>query len=76
MVKSMNREPYGEKCKCGHYESEHVKKLKEIEHPALAQAKTMYGLLPLSESKIQYKNCKVCSCNLFIPEKKGWGFFK
>ena len=66
----MNRGPHGEKYTYGHYENEHVKKLKKIEHPALAQAKTMYGLLPLSESKIQYKNCKVYSCNRFTPEKR------
>ena len=72
----MNREPYGEKYKCGHYESEHVKKLKEFEHPALAQAKTMYGLLPLTESKIQYKKCKVCSCEQFSPQKRKWRLWK
>ena len=72
----MNREPYGKKCTCGHYESEHVKKLTETEHPALAQAKTMYGLLPMTESKILYKNCKVCSCTMFTSEKRGWEFFK
>ena len=73
----MNRKPYGKKCRCGHYESEHVKKMNEFEHTALAQAKTMYGLLPLMKSNIEYKNCKICSiCNRFDSEKKGWGFWK
>ena len=72
----MNRKSYGKRCKCGHYESEHVKKMSEMEHPALLQAKTMYGILPWMESKIKYKNCQVCECDIFVPEKKGWSLWK
>jgi len=72
----MNREHYGKKCKCGHHESEHDRKMSEMEHPALLQAKTMYGILPQMESKIKYKNCKACTCDGFAPEKKGWNIWK
>ena len=70
----MNRKPFGKKCECSHYESEHVAGEVKYENPAAVQFKTMFGLLPLLESKLERKNCKICDCKKFCSKKKGWGF--
>ncbi len=66
----MNREPYGKKCKCSHFESDHEKEMNKMEHPAITHARTMYGILPLLESKIKYKNCNACACKKFESIKR------
>ncbi len=72
----MNRNPFGEKCKCNHYESKHFTRDVKYENPTTIQFKTMFGLLPLLESKLERKNCKICNCEKFNSKKKGWVFDK
>ena len=70
----MNREPYGKKCKCGHHESDHIAKMNKMEDPSFVHAKTLFGLLPSMDSKLERNDCKVCECGKFDTGKKGWGF--
>ena len=70
----MNRDPFGEKCKCGHFESEHIAGEMRYDDVSITQLKSMYGLLPSLESKVERKDCKVCGCKKFDSKKKGWGF--
>ena len=67
----MNREPFGKKCGCSHFESEHVTGEIKYENPSVVQFKTMFGLLPLLESNLKRKNCKICNCTEFNSKKKG-----
>ena len=68
-IYELNREPFGEKCKCNHYESEHasVKKRNSIE--ALTQDYAY--LIPPAEIPSQFTRgkCKICTCNEFLPKK-------
>lgn len=70
----MNRKPFGKKCECNHHESEHFAREIKYENITSIQVKTMFGLLPLLESKIERKNCKICNCKEFNSEKRGWSF--
>ncbi len=70
----MNPKPYGKKCQCGHHESEHVAKMKKLDEPSVLQAKSMYGVLPLTASNLERGVCKVCPCVKFNTGKKNWGF--
>ncbi len=70
----MSLKPYGKKCKCSHFESEHVPGEIKYEDPSAVQSKTFYGLMPLLESKSERKDCKICECVKFNPEKKWWEF--
>ena len=72
----MNRKPFGKKCQCTHYESEHLAGEIKYENLTSVQVKTMFGLLPLLESKLERTNCKICDCKEFNSEKKGWDFTK
>ena len=70
----MNRKPFGGKCECTHYESEHFAGPVKYESPSTVQVKTMFGLLPLLESKTERKNCKICNCKEFNSKKERMGF--
>ena len=71
----MNYEPFGEKCKCGHHESQHRGEMK-YKDMSMVHAKTMFGVLPYMESMSNRTNCKLCKCVGFIPDKKTRGFWK
>ena len=74
MWDKMNREPFGKKCKCDHFESEHIAADMKYDDVSVVQLKTLYGLLPSLESKLERMNCKICDCKKFNSKKKGWGF--
>lgn len=70
----MNREPYGKKCKCGHFESEHVAQKSTTQSPKIQQDLGFLLPHPQAFAEIIRTNCKGCNCKIFEPEKKGWRF--
>ena len=68
----MNREPFGEKCECSHFESEHV----PIKHVNSIPGPHDLGVfLPHPPDMHQKRgNCKLCDCINFKVKKKGWVF--
>ena len=72
----MNREPFGKKCKCNHYESEHNLQKQDFSKPSGIEMGILFTHPPgLIKGPVR-TNCKICHCDKFESEKKGWGFYK
>ena len=72
----MNPKSYGKKCKCGHFESDHVSLNKNFYEPnAIPEMRIFFHPPPTIDNPKTIK-CKGCTCNHFSPEKKDWKFWK
>ena len=60
----MNRKPFGKKCKCGHFESDHVALKQHISIPGPHDLGILLPHPPDLHSK--RGNCKICKCNVFV----------
>lgn len=60
----MNRESFGKKCKCGHFESDHIALKQHISIPGPHDLGVFLPHPPDLYSK--RGNCKVCGCNIFV----------
>lgn len=70
----MNRKPFGEKCKCNHFESEHnVEKI----NSRMPQNPIKMGYLQSHPdiSVVRRTSCKVCGCQMFQTTKRKWNFW-
>ena len=68
----MKTRSFGKKCKCGHHESEHVNENKKFYEPNRSPEMDYFmSPPPIIENPKQIK-CKVCSCETFSSEKKGF----
>ena len=69
----MNRK-FGKKCKCGHYESEHVTSTPEsnpvMNYDAKPAGNLPMGLLPTIHYDTMRDGCKICDCKKFKSERK------
>ena len=70
----MNRETYGNKCMCGHFESEHVPPKQNFSLPNVIPETGHIFMHPPDFGKSKREKCKACNCELYNPEKKGWRF--
>ena len=66
----MNRNSYGKKCKCGHFEGEHQSKKKSSSIESVTQDYAY--IIPPAEFPSEFIRgpCRICNCNMFNPEKK------
>ena len=72
----MNPKSYGKKCKCGHFESDHVNLNKKFYEPnASPETRIFFNPPPTIDNPKNIK-CRGCACNHFSPEKQGWKFWK
>ena len=72
----MNPKTYSKKCKCGHFESEHVNLNKNFYEPnAIPETRIFFHPPPTIDNPKTIK-CKGCTCDKFSPEKKDWKFWK
>lgn len=72
----MNPKSYGRRCKCGHFESDHVNLNKNFYEPnAIPETRIHFTPPPTIDNPKTIK-CRVCSCDYFSPEKKKWEFWK
>ena len=68
----MKSKTYGKKCKCGHFESEHVNLNKKFYEPnTIPETRIFFHPSPTIDNPKQIR-CKVCSCDKFSSEKKGF----
>ena len=72
----MNRSSYGKKCKCGHFESDHVNKNNKFYEPNEVPEMRIYFTPPPTIDNPKNIQCKGCNCMLFSPEKRNWKFWK
>jgi hypothetical protein len=70
----INPKSYGKKCKCGHFESDHVNLNKKFYEPNAIPEMGMYmHPAPKIENPRTIK-CRGCTCDKFSPEKKAGCF--
>jgi len=66
----MNREPYGRKCKCGHFESEHVARPDDFSLPYVIPEMGAAFTHPPDLLDFKRKTCKICDCEQYHPQKR------
>ncbi len=68
----MNTKSYGKKCKCGHFESDHVDVNKKFYEPNVIPEMGLFlhHLHAMDNPKTVKSNG--CTCDKFSSEKKGW----
>ena len=62
---------FGKKCICGHFESAHVNENKKFYEPNAPELGYLMHPPPTIENPKKIR-CKVCACETFSPEKKGF----
>ena len=74
----MNRR-FGKKCKCGHYESQHVPSTSNtnaaMRYDTKPGGNLPMGLLPTIHYDTMRDKCKICDCKKFEGEKRWKGIF-
>lgn len=71
----MNREPFGKKCNCSHYESEHNLQKHDYSEPkAIPEMGILFTHPPGMVKEPVRSSCKICDCKKFDSKKKGCGF--
>ncbi len=75
----MKTSQFGNKCECGHFESEHAPQDKKSANSVIRYQMEPRGYLPMGMAPtISYDprrgKCKICDCKLF-KSKKRWGLF-
>ncbi|QMU53433.1 MAG: hypothetical protein GKS07_08055 [Nitrosopumilus sp.] len=72
----MNPKSYGKKCKCGHFESDHVKLNKKFYEPnAIPEMGLYMHPAPRIDNPKTIK-CRGCTCDKFSPDKKSRIFWR
>jgi len=71
----MNREPFGEKCKCGHLESQHSSTKPKLKIPNNPLDLGMFFPHP-KISAVKRTSCKLCDCKAFAAEKTDRDFWR
>ena len=71
----MNREPFGEKCFCGHLESQHFATKPSFKIPDIPLDIGMYFPHP-NISVVKRTSCKLCNCNQFDSKEKNSNFWR
>ena len=66
----MNRKPYGRKCKCDHFESEHVARTDDFFLPHVVPEMENVFTHPLDLRDSKRKKCKACDCEQYLPQKR------
>ncbi len=63
---------FGKKCKCGHFESDHINENKNFYEPNRSPEMDYFMSPPPIIENPKRIRCKICLCDKFIPEKKGF----
>ena len=72
----MSQKSYGKKCKCGHFESEHVNLNKKFYEPNSIPEMGYFLSPPPTMDNPKTIKCRACECDRFSPEKKRGRFWK
>jgi hypothetical protein len=71
----MNREPFGEKCTCGHLESQHNSSKPTFKIPSNPVEIGFYFPHP-NISNVKRTSCKLCDCKEFGTNKTDRSFWR
>ena len=66
----MNLESYGKKCKCGHFESEHIIQNNKFYEPNAIPEMGIYLPSPPTFGNPKQIKCRGCTCDKFSPKKR------
>jgi len=68
----MKSRTYGKKCKCSHFESDHINENKKFYEPNAIPEMGYFLPPPPTFNNPKQMRCRVCACEKFSSEKKGW----
>jgi len=70
----MKPKSFGNKCKYGHFESEHIVDSSYSSLPKMSELLIYFEPLLQKKSTANRKDCKICDCKQFNSGKIGWVF--